>query len=292
VYVSQEFRSGAVSTTLESSGTAMVNAEGKFAVKDLAPGDYKLVLRDVTGSGNSTHVEEVGLTRISVNGTDLHDVAIVTSRGWSVSGKVVTDRGPIPDGLRNQFSIVGSPTMDEADLKVGGIDESGVVGEDGAFSLAGLFGRNRIRANLPVGWVLKSVLRDGRDITDEPIELRTGQQTSSFELVVTDRITSIAGHVTDDRDRPVADGHVIVFPRDADKWSDDARYIRAVRSDQQGQFEIRRLPAGDYLAVAIERLLEGEWNDPEFLDQIRAHAQRVQLADGDARTISLAVIDP
>jgi hypothetical protein len=292
VYLAQEFRGGASTTTFQLGGPAVVGGGGRFTLKDLTPGDYKLTMRYVTGTGNNIHVEEAGTARVSVNGADVNDLRIATSRGWSASGRALTDRGPIPDTLRSRITIVGSPVTEDADLKVGGIDGSGVVQDDGAFVLAGLFGRQRIRANLPAGWMLKTVLRDNRDITDEPLEFRGGDPLTGVQVILTDRIATVIGQVTDDRNALIAEGTVLVFHRDAEKWPDESRYLRAVRPDQQGQFEIRGLPPGEYLAVALGYVQDGQWSDPEYLESIRRYAQRVRIGDGDTQTISLKLVNP
>jgi len=83
------------------------------------------------------------------------------------------------------------------------------------------------------------------------------------------------------------DGTVIVFANDGSKWSEDSRFVRSARPDQQGQFQIKGLPAGEYLAVAADYVQEGMWNDPEYLEGLRRYAQRVALTDGEARSVTL-----
>ena len=82
-------------------------------------------------------------------------------------------------------------------------------------------------------------------------------------------------------------GTVIVFANDPTKWAEDSRFVRSVRPDQQGQYEIKGLPAGEYLAVAVDYVAEGMWNDPEYLEGLRRYAQRVTLTEGDARAVTL-----
>jgi hypothetical protein len=53
--------------------------------------------------------------------------------------------------------------------------------------------------------------------------------------------------------------------------------------------QIKSLPPGDYLAVAVDYVQDGMWNDPEYLDSIRRHAQRFTLGESDARTVGLRI---
>jgi len=55
---------------------------------------------------------------------------------------------------------------------------------------------------------------------------------------------------------------------------------------------IKGLPAGEYLAVALEYVEDGAWNDPEYLDSIRPYGQRVKLLDSGSRAIALELISP
>jgi hypothetical protein len=290
VYVVQESPGGG--GTFTQGGGPMIAADGTFAIKDLAPGEYKLAIRDVTGGAGTTHVEEATTAHVVVNGTDLHDLPLVTSRGGAVTGQVIAAGGGAPSLPPDRIKIAGVPFMQDADLRVGGIDGSGEVKEDWTFFVGGLFGRNRIRTIVPDGWVMKAVLHDGRDITDMPIELKSSERLSDVQVVLTDRVTTVTGRITDDKGGPVSDGTVIVFPGDAEKWADESRYIRTARPDLQGQFQVRGLPAGEYLVVAIDYVQDGTWNDPEYLESLRRYGQTLTLMEGESQVISLKLASP
>ena len=56
------------------------------------------------------------------------------------------------------------------------------------------------------------------------------------------------------------------------------------RPDQNGKYQIRGLPPGDYYVAAIDPAEPGEWFEPAFLDQQRASAARLTLGDGDVKS--------
>ena len=275
----------------ESSGP-IVGGDGTFTIKNLAPGEYKLIMRHQAGEGATLHLQESASMRIAVNGVDLRDVQIVTSAGGTVIGQVTTESGASPRLRRDRIKIWGDPVIRDADLRVAGIDDSGEIKEDWSFYVGGLFGKTRLRATLPDGWALKAVMRDGHDITDAPIELKSGERLSGIQLVLTDRVTNLIGQVTDARGAPAADGTIVVFAADAERWLDPSRFIRAGRPDQQGNFQARGLVPGEYLAAAIGYVEDGMWNDPEYLESIRRFAQKVTLGDGESRTIVLKLVNP
>jgi protocatechuate 3,4-dioxygenase beta subunit len=291
ISLSQAFPNGGTNAAFQYGGT-LVEADGTFTIRNVPPGDYKLVMRYVVRDGSGAHVEEAGTARLSVGGVAVRDVRFVTSRGGTVAGQLLTDQGTVPAILRDRVKIVGRPLAEDADLKVGGIDDSGDVQDDGTFYVGGLFGRTRIRAILPEGWMLKAVQRDGRDITDEWVDLGSRERIPGIQVIVSDRVTAVTGRVIDQKNVTVSDGTVVIFHREQEKWIDESRYLRAVRPDERGQFEIRGLPPGDYLAAAVGYVEEGGWNDPSFLESIRRSAQPLSLAEGATAAISLRLISP
>jgi hypothetical protein len=144
------------------------------------------------------------------------------------------------------------------------------------------------RVNAPQGWSLKSVLLNGQDVTDVPLELPPGQTVSGMEIVITERATDLSGRVTDARSQPVTDVTVVIFPADEEKWMYQSRFIRAARPDQDGRYQIGGLPpSDDYLAIAVQGVEDGQAGDPEFLATIREHAVKLSLGEGETRALDL-----
>ncbi len=131
--------------------------------------------------------------------------------------------------------------------------------------MAGLY---MIRASAPRGWTLRSVYLDGRDVTDQPIEVRS-ENVTGLNVIFSDKISSLGGTVRDTRGNPVGDIAVIVFPSDERLWSPQSRQIAMSRTDAAGAYKLSTIPPGDYLVVAVDDVESGEWFDPTFLEQIR-----------------------
>ena len=137
---------------------------------------------------------------------------------------------------------------------------------DGTFELDGVpAGMHLIRANAPGGWWLKSVQLSGRDLIDTPIEIRDGQQVRGLTLVFSNLVTQIDGTVTDAKNQPVSGVNVIAFSTQQAQWIPQTRTIQAVRPDQNGRFQFRTLPPGEYFIAAVDGAEQGEWFDPAFL---------------------------
>ena len=161
-----------------------------------------------------------------------------------------------------------------------------------SFAIAGVFGRSRLRVSLPDGWVVKSAQYEGRDILDTPIEMRSGEAWSGVQVIITDRVSTVAGHVSDEKRRPAVDGTIVVFAVDAGKWTDGSRYVRSMRTDQGGSWLIKGLPPGDYFAIALDYVEDGMWNDPDYLGSLQPGALKFAIGEGEAQTLSLKLVAP
>jgi hypothetical protein len=71
-----------------------------------------------------------------------------------------------------------------------------------------------------------------------------------------------------------------------------SRFVRSARPDNAGKFAIGGLPAGVYGAVARDFIVDGQWEDPAFLNSLRDTATRVELTEGGMQTIALKLEPP
>jgi protocatechuate 3,4-dioxygenase beta subunit len=267
-------------------GNSPVAADGSFIIRNVAPGEYKLMAR-APGEKNG----EAAALPILVNGIDIDNISLTTMAGGTISGVLVSETGGPPAAPRERMRVTLRAV--NTDVSPGGIPgggmDAGRVKDDWTFTLSDIYTASRLRVMLPDGWMVKAILYNDRDISESPIELRSGEELSNVQVVVSNKVTTLSGVLADAKGAPATDGTVIVFANDPTKWAEDSRFVRSVRPDQQGQYEIKGLPAGEYLAVAVDYVAEGMWNDPEYLEGLRRYAQRVTLTDGDARALTLKV---
>lgn len=100
-------------------------------------------------------------------------------------------------------------------------------------------------------------------------------------------LTTISGGVSDDRSAPALDAAVVVFADDPTAWGPRSRFIGTARPDQHGQFTIRGLPPGRYVAIAVDYLEPGEERDPERLERWRQVGTTFTLNEGESRALNL-----
>jgi protocatechuate 3,4-dioxygenase beta subunit len=264
--------------------TGFARPDGSFIVAEVVPGDY--VLRVATRPGVDGE-REFAAVPLSVGHGDLSGVVITTSPGATLSGQVVLERG-IETSLSPQaLRVVLAPERPEPEGPL--FSEPGRVRDDWTFTVRNVAsGRYFVRlGGLPPDWALKAVVRDGADITDTPLEVNGADRVDGLRLIVTSRPTEVNGTAVDEHGRAVQDYVVLLFAEDRARWTNQSRYLRSGRSDQDGRFRVRGLPPEIYLAVAVESVAEDEWTDPAVLERLRPYGSRVILGEGDTKSVTV-----
>ena len=267
---------------LQMGNPARVLPDGTFAILNVVPGEYVLT---VNGRANGNATPEVASMPLTVGNDDLAGVSIATSKGGTIRGSVVTDNNAKVATTNIQVSV--QPLRQTP----GGFVPRTQVSSAGTFELNGLIGAQVLRVDrLPDGWIVKSIRANGRDVTDTALEFR-GSEAATVQVVLTNRISEVSGAVKANG-QPVASASVVLFPEDAAQWVFPSRRVRMVRVDQNGIFRAGSLPPGErYLAVAVDYLEQGEFQDPVFLERMRGRATAFSLTDGENKNVDLTLVE-
>jgi hypothetical protein len=225
---------------------------------------------------------------IQVDGADIDGLVIVTGSGGTIRGQVASDDGtPVP-GL-DRLSVRARPLTWAARSSTLGFSGNGRVNADGTFELKAVVGPAVLAiGTLTRDWTLKAVDLNGRNVADDPIEVRHGETITGVRVVLTNRPTHVRGSLLDEKQQP-RDGTVVIFSEDTSRWREDSRSVRAARPDQHGEFSIKGLPPGKYLIAALDYVQDGQWYDPEFLADLRSRAQPLSLLEAESKRIDLIV---
>jgi protocatechuate 3,4-dioxygenase beta subunit len=272
---------------------AAVGADGTFTIRDVPPGEYTLQASRYGPEADGP--PEAALMTVFVDGNDIENLMLVGSNGGIVTGKVIAENGVLPKTSGIVINIRESYRNQPPPLLLGAFRENRgrpTVLEDGTFTVQNVFGRARVQVTVPEGWMVKAIRHEGRDITNAVLELKSREQISGVEILVTDRVTEIVGRVADEKNAPVYDATVLLFPVDADRWFENSRSVRATRPDQQGHWQVKGMPAGEYLAIALDYIEVDAWQDPEYLESVRRYAQRVTITEEAGAMVTLKVVVP
>jgi Carboxypeptidase regulatory-like domain len=266
---------------LQLRNPAPVSPDGTFTILNVVPGDYIL---NVMGRGNGNAPPEVASVPITVGNEDLAGVTVNTTKGGTIRGTIVTENNAKVTMTNIQLSVQSTRPMP------GAFNARGQVSSTGTFELTGLVGPQVLRVDrLPEGWFLKSIRANGTDVTDTTLEFR-GSEVVSAQVVLTNRVSEISGAVRVNG-QPAVDASVVLFPEDPTQWVFPSRRVRMARVDQNGVFRLRALPTGQrYLALAVDYLEQGEYQDPEFLQRMKARATSFTLSDGESKNLDLTLI--
>jgi hypothetical protein len=264
---------------------AMAAGDGTFQFTNVPPGRYNLQVRP---SGMPSASSEFAVMKITVGNDDIDNVIITTSVGATARGVVLTDDGSVPSFRPDQVSIFPG-SVEPGGMVFGGPNQNR-INDDFTFELTGLSDRRSLRANVPptLGWYPKAVIFDGEDVTDRGIEFTPGRSYEGIQVIFSQKTTDLSGLVTDDRGKPVLDATVVIFPADQDRWTYQSRYIRFLRPDTNGKYNIKSLPPlDDYRIIAVQNLEPGQGADPDFLTRAREEAKSFSLNEGETKAFDI-----
>ena len=262
-----------------------LGVNGSFLFQDVPPGDY--VVHVIAGQSHES-MNEVGVATVSVGGRETSAV-VRTIPASALSGKVVFEGAPPPPLPAVTISPLSadvntSPMLPSSLQKV-------EVRSDWTFEIANLFGPTRIVATAPAGWWLKSVMLDGRNLADEPMTFGTGDRhATGAEVVFVRNQTALTGTARE-RDRPIMEYSVVVYPTDRALQYPRSRHMTLVRSGADGRYTVSNLPPGTYWLAALDDVTGdesgGDWQSPELIALLTASARRVTLDADSSISIDL-----
>jgi protocatechuate 3,4-dioxygenase beta subunit len=285
--------------------SARVDPEGRFAFSGIPPGQYQVTVRSAMRPAVAAVPVAQTVARIeaapaqwlwaqadlAVAGQPRTDISLSLTPGMSVSGTVAFRGSALPapslTGVRLSFLPL-SPSPGAAEMELA--SASARVDDQGRFTAVGLMpGRYRITASGAGAWTLSSVVAQGRDVLDFPLEIRPGEDVSGIAATFGDRATTVGGALQDVSGQPAAGYTVIIFADDNRYWTPMSRRVQATRPATDGRFSFRSLPPGEYRIAAVVDPEPGQWFDPEFLRQLVVASTTLRIAEGETKTQDLRV---
>jgi len=141
---------------------------------------------------------------------------------------------------------------------------------------------------LPAGVAVKSIRFQGKDISDVGLDVAAHGDVKDVDIELSTHATLFSGYAINAKRERVLDYWVVVFARDRRLWDlPFSRFRQIVRADQEGRFAVVGLPAGDYMAVALDYIDRDEVIMPELFERLFEKATQISLDDVTPTTVEL-----
>jgi len=280
---------------------------GTFTFRSVVPGQYTVFALATVSEPRGPNAVPVnvgewesspqpGLQRriwaqsdLFVDGNTPSVVSLTMREGMPVSGNI-SFVGSAPQPANPQRVRVSMTPLGQVLQALGIGNLSAMVDAGGRFTINGVIpGKYRVTASGAQGWSLKTVIANGIDVMDFPLEIAPDTNVSAVTVQFGDRNTDLKGVLTDAMGAATADYSVVIFPEDQRYWVPYARRMRSTRPATDGKFAFVGLPPGEYRIAAVTDVETGEWLDPEFLRQLLPASISVRLADGQQVTQDIRV---
>jgi len=278
--------------------SAMVAKDGKFEINNVLPGTYRLVVFGISGSDTRPEQSREPANRtlaqqtVIVPENGITDLEIHASASGAAKGSITGQIRPEQAGADMSRLIVSlqpaDPAIDSPMMMFG--QDFQQPKADGSFNLdAPGPGTYYVTINSRgpgfEDWYTKSITFNGRDVTNDPIQLDDSSR-GTLQLVVSAKGATIEGTVTGSDDKPLPDIKVTTIPA-AGKGRPEL--FQETTTDQAGRFKIRGVAPGDYKIVALTEDDADAFADPSFTKTLASRGTSVRAEAAGRHTVTLKV---
>lgn len=252
-----------------------INGEtGAFEITDVAPGSY-FVSAQCGGNLAATQPVEVG-------DADVTGISLALTPGVELSGTVKLE-GDLASSVSNaqvwlegQNGLMGNQPRSQID-------------SDGSFDFDAVRdGKYSVHMSSSCGQCyIKSARAGDADLLLNGLQISGGTAPSSIQIVYSSDTGTVSGTVTDTGDAPAANIRVVLVPDAPFRRSD--RY-RTAFTDSTGKYQIAGVPPGNYEAFAWEAIDDGEYSDPDLIQQFANQSEEIKVDENQTKNVDLKTI--
>jgi Carboxypeptidase regulatory-like domain len=256
---------------------AVVDAQGSFEIRGVAPGSYVL-------SAYQADQQRRFFARqpIDVGAASLEGISLVLGPGLEIAGRIRFE------GSGGRLDLV-RVTLQSRSESAG--SAFAAAKSDGTFSLQNVAADwyTLSIAGLVEDCYLKSARFGGVDALERGLDLSRGDPPGPLEVVLSPAGGHIEGVALKENQPPAAGATVALAP-DAQRRS-QAHLFRSAVADQYGRYVLRGIPPGEYRLFAWEDVEPGAWLDPDFLSEYEKRGETVSVDERGRYTVQLKAIE-
>lgn len=259
------------------------NKDGTFLFKDLPPGQYRLRASCVESylCNNSQYGDLI--KTIDLSSGDIRNLKMELPIGATMSGTMeiaVTENSPrafwifLTDPktkLRFQTTVRVRPNQKPV-FTFNGINEG-----DYLMALA-------LRDD-DADQIVDKILVGNQNRTNEPISIRAGQKLDNVRIILTKNFSVFKGEVVQERNVPVVNTLVILYPAETERSEGYANIYNAT-TNKNGEFEIKAV-AGEYYIVLPDKERDQNPNEDERMEEIRRTSTKISLEENKTTKMTL-----
>jgi hypothetical protein len=129
------------------------------------------------------------------------------------------------------------------------------------------------------GIYVKSAKLGGVDVLNTGFRF-AGEPDKVLEIVLAKNAGSLAGRVENERRQPAGGVFVILLADISTARLYRTDMYKVTSTDDEGRFEVKGLPPGDYKVFALEGFEKDAWLDPEFFKPYEDRGLTIKVGEG------------
>jgi hypothetical protein len=277
LFVSLQPRAPQYGLDLQGKSSLTQTKDGSFEISNVPPGSY---LAQTTWFSDGKFYQ--AMKAVDVGAVDVDGITLTIGVGQEIHGRIIWEGKPETEAGMRRISLM------PLDVEQSSAAHS-IVKSDGSFVLS----------NVPDGRFLVVAHGIGQDafvksVRYGDVESPTRQFTavrgseSPLEVVISARGAHVEGIVTNADSLPAVGVWAVLVPETSRR--DENWLFKQASTDQNGRFEMRGIPPGQYKLFSWDQIEEGAWQDPEFLRPFEGKGQEITVQEGDRKKVELSSI--
>lgn len=266
--------------SISQTPPARSNQTGQFGVGSLAPGAYTLTA--ILASPNGPRLS--GYTSVAVQGTEAQNATITMGPMFEIDGRL---------------TVEGTGTGDVSAFSVRGVSTVNALADTpktsptpaGTFKLGNVSRGSYVLevSPLPPDSYVRSARLGDADVLNDGFRLDSPPDRP-LEIVIGLNGGTIRGFVRDNSRTAVSGITVALVPDETRRQ----RYelFRNTTTANDGRYEFRGIPPGNYKVFAWEDIEAKSWLEPAYLRVFEDLGKLVAVGEGSSETVDVTAISP